>query len=407
MPVRRHPAPPGLRLPGVVAKMAAGRGRTGERDEPRMTGYFFYGSLRHRPLLANVLGRDVPSDPVRLHDHRVLSRPGDRWPTIVPAPGETVQGILVHGLSEKEAARLNYYRANVTLTLREVEGPDGLVEALTYLPPLREGAVAWDYDEWARDWGAVLTAAAGDIMAGMGELPAVRDSARMPQILGRAASRLRAGAGGRALRGLPPEGAVTVAARRHPYVNYFAVEEYDLTFRRFDGGTSERVTRAVFVMGDAATVIPYDPRRDRVLLVEQFRAGPYARGDRQPWLLEPIAGRVDMGETPEDAARREAREEAGLELGPLVEVARYYSSPGAVTEYIYAYVALTDLPDGSARISGLSEEAEDIRGHLMSFDALMDLVRSGESGNAPLVCTAWWLAANRDRLRAEAQGGAG
>lgn len=365
-----------------------------------MTGYFFYGSLRHPPLLAAVLGREVESQPARLDDHRIVSRPGARWPTLVPAPGQAVWGILVYGLSDAEAGRLNYYRANVTLTLREVVGPEGPVEALTYLPPLREGAVPWTYENWAATWGAIATAAASDIMAARGELPATRDSARMPRILGRAASRVRAAEGDLPLRGPAPEGAVAVAARRHPYVNYFSIEEYDLSFRRFDGSMSEKVTRAVFVSGDAATVVPYDPVRDRVLLVEQFRAGPYARGDRQPWLIEPIAGRIDAGETPEAAARREAQEEAGLDLDRLIEIGRYYSSPGAVGEYIYAFVAIADLPDGVTRVSGLEEEAEDIRGHLLSYDELMALVASGESGNAPLLLTAWWLAANRAALRA-------
>lgn len=367
-----------------------------------MTAYFFYGSLRHLPLLAAVLGRDVDWEPGRLDDHRVVSPPGDRWPTLTPAPGESVAGILVDGLSDAEAERLNYYRAKVTLTLREVVGPEGAVEALTYLPPLRPGAVAWDYESWARDWGPIVTAMAEDIMAGMGDLPAERDSARTPQLYSRAASRLRAIGDGRPVRGEAPADAVRLAARRHPYAHYFSVEEYDLAFRRFDGGMSDVVTRAVFLSGDAATVMPYDPVRDRVLLVEQFRAGAYARGDRQPWLLEPIAGRIDAGEMPETTARREATEEAGLTLDRLIEVGRYYSSPGCTAEYIYAYVALTDLPDGVARVSGVADEAEDIRGRLLSFAELMELVRGGESGNAPLICSAWWLAANRDRLRAEA-----
>ena len=63
------------------------------------------------------------------------------------------------------------------------------------------------------------------------------------------------------------------------------------------------------VSGDAVTVLPYDPKRDLVLVVEQIRAGPFARGDRQSWQIEAIAGRVDPFETPEQAARREAVEE--------------------------------------------------------------------------------------------------
>ena len=73
----------------------------------------------------------------------------------------------------------------------------------------------------------------------------------------------------------------------------------------FGGGQSAPLLREVFVATDAALVLPYDPLRDRVLLVEQFRMGPYGRGDPRPFLLEPVAGRIDAGETPEEAARRE------------------------------------------------------------------------------------------------------
>jgi nudix-type nucleoside diphosphatase (YffH/AdpP family) len=145
--------------------------------------------------------------------------------------------------------------------------------------------------------------------------------------------------------------------------------------------------------------LPYDPVRDRVLLVEQFRAGPMARGDAQAWQLEPIAGRVDPSETPEMAARREAEEEAGLHLTRLEEVARYYPSPGAVSEFLYSYVAVTDLPDGVAGVFGLAEEAEDIRGHLITLDHLLALVATGEVQNAPLILTALWLQRERPRLR--------
>jgi ADP-ribose pyrophosphatase len=194
-------------------------------------------------------------------------------------------------------------------------------------------------------------------------------------------------------------GDVEVVAQRVPYQGYFAIEEYDLRHRRFDGGMSPQISRTAFVTGDAVTVLPYDVARDRVLVIEQFRAAPFARGDAECWFLEAIAGRVDAGETPEAAARREAVEEAGLTLGDLLFVAGYYPSPGAVAEYLYSYVALTDLPDGSAGVFGLDGEAEDIRGHLVSFDALMGLVASGEINNAPLLLTALWLARERSRLR--------
>ena len=100
-------------------------------------------------------------------------------------------------------------------------------------------------------------------------------------------------------------GDVQVADLTRAYADFFAVEEYHLSFRRFDGGHSPVVKRAAFVATDASILLPYDPRRDAVLVIEQFRAGPFARGDAAPWLLEPVAGRIDPGETPEGAARRD------------------------------------------------------------------------------------------------------
>ncbi|MDP2740185.1 MAG: NUDIX hydrolase [Pseudorhodobacter sp.] len=120
-------------------------------------------------------------------------------------------------------------------------------------------------------------------------------------------------------------------------------------------------------------------------------------------MLEAIAGRIDPGEDPTDCARREALEEAGLTLGALLAVANYYPSPGTMTEYLYSYVALCDLPDGVAGTFGLASEAEDIRGHLLPYDDFMALVASGEVNNAPLLLSALWLARARDRLRAVSQ----
>lgn len=366
-----------------------------------VTDCFFYGTLCHAALLDVVLGRRVSTEPADLADHQVVWADGHAFPVIVTKAGAMARGILVRSMSAEDVARLNYYEAGFAfvtrdLTVLTVTGP---VTAQVYFAQTGQwqAGAAWSLPDWQAQFGAEVVATARDVMAHYGLRPAQAVLARYGMMLVRGAARVRAAIAVPMSRRFA--GDVQRTALREPYANFFAVEEHDLRFRRFDGSLSPQVTRAAFVSGDAVTVLPYDPVRDRVLLVEQFRAGPFVRGDGRPWQLEAVAGRIDPGETPEDAARREAVEEAGLTLGALLPVAQYYPSPGICAEYLYSYVALTDLPDGAAGVFGVEGEAEDIRGHLISFDDLMGLVASGEAGNAPLILTAYWLAQNRARLR--------
>ncbi|WP_137110775.1 NUDIX domain-containing protein [Rhodobacter sp. SY28-1] len=241
-------------------------------------------------------------------------------------------------------------------------------------------------------------ALAGLVMQAFGRLSPEVVARRLPSLRVEAASRVRAA--GAPVAGLRlGTGEVASGPPDPAHAGFFAVNRHQLRHRRFDGGMSDLLTREVFVVGDAVTVLPYDPVRDRVLLIEQFRMGPFGRGDPLPWQLEAIAGRIDPGESPEDAARREAVEEAGLVLGRLEKVAEYYPTPGAVAEFLYSYVALCDLPDGVAGVFGAAEEGEDIKGHLLSFGRLVEVMASGEIGNAPLLLTVLWLQRERARLR--------
>lgn len=376
-----------------------------------MADFFFYGTLCHPPLLRAVLGREVATLPARLAGHSVFWAAGGAFP-LITAGGQGAAGLWVGALDEKDVARLDFYEGGFAYVTREmeVETPQGPRMARVYFPEpghWTPGA-PWRLADWQARWGQVVTATAGDFMRQYGIVAPEKLRARYGMMLMRGGARLRAGA---------ESAALPLSLRRHAgaddvaearvaqvYANYFAVEEYDLRFRHFDGGMSAPVNRGVFLCGDAVVVLPYDPVRDRVLLIEQFRMGPHGRGDPQPWLLEAPAGRVDGGESPETAATREAREEAGLDVREMVPALHYYPSPGAMAEYLYTYVGIADLPDGITGIGGLDAEAEDIRSHLVPFERLMAMVDSGEVNTAPLILLAYWLARNRERLRAGAAG---
>ena len=129
------------------------------------------------------------------------------------------------------------------------------------------------------------------------------------------------------------------------YRGFFSVEEHELSYQKFNKTESNVVIRGALISSEAVIVLPYDPINDRVLLIEQFRTGPYVKGDKNPWVLEPIAGLVDDGEPPEIAGLREAQEEAQLKIENLELVARSYPSPGISTEFFHQYVGIASLPE--------------------------------------------------------------
>jgi ADP-ribose pyrophosphatase len=181
------------------------------------------------------------------------------------------------------------------------------------------------------------------------------------------------------------------------FQGYFRIERYRFRHKLFAGGWSGEVSREVFERGHAVAVLPYDPERDAVLLIEQFRIGALA-GGMPPWQVEVIAGIIDEGEMPEQVAHREAEEEAGCKLEDLVPMATYLASPGGTSETCKLYCARIDSR-GLGGIHGLAHEHEDIRVTIVPFDEARAMLENGIIGNATALIALQWLALHRDELR--------
>ena len=128
----------------------------------------------------------------------------------------------------------------------------------------------------------------------------------------------------------------------------------------FAGGVSRAFTREVLQRAPVAAVLPYDPVRDTVVLLEQFRAGKLLAGAEDPWMIEIVAGIIEDGETPEDMARREAHEEADCEIQALERLPGFYPSAGGCSEYVHMFCGKVDST-GIGGVHGLDHEDEDIR----------------------------------------------
>lgn len=181
------------------------------------------------------------------------------------------------------------------------------------------------------------------------------------------------------------------------YKGYARVDKFHLTHKRFDESQSNPIARECFNSGDAVIVLPYDPIRDEVLLIEQFRVGPIDRGDH-PWIFECIAGRIEPEETPEDVARREAVEEAGLSTGRMEEIGGYFQSPGIFAEHITYFCAEADLSKAGG-VFGLESEDEDIRAIVAPREEAAAAAFNGQIVSAPTALALAWLELNASRLR--------
>ena len=196
-----------------------------------------------------------------------------------------------------------------------------------------------------------------------------------------------------------PDKRVEVQEKTTPYQGFFQVDRYKLKHQKYEGGWSPVLVRELFERGHTVAVLPYDPERDSVVLVEQFRIGAYAAGG-EPWLSEAIAGIIDVGEKAEEVAYREALEEANCKMTELIKIGEFVMSPGGSSETTAMFCGRVDSR-GIGGIHGLAHEGEDILARVVPLEeALEDLVE-GRTVSAYAAIPLLWLQFNKASLQAQ------
>ncbi|MEZ8095217.1 ADP-ribose diphosphatase [Photobacterium swingsii] len=190
---------------------------------------------------------------------------------------------------------------------------------------------------------------------------------------------------------------VEILSTKPLYQGFFKMVSYTFKHKLFSGGWSDELNREMFERGHAAVLLPYDPFHDQVVLVEQFRIGALA-ADCEPWQLEMVAGMIEENEVSEEVARREAHEEAGIEVNEVEKITRYLASSGGCSETLDVFVGRVESKLASG-IHGLPEEGEDIRVHVVSREQAYQWVESGKIENAASIIALQWLQLNYLRLQ--------
>lgn len=367
---------------------------------------FLYGTLQDEALLSIVVcGASVERLSATLAGYHVQSAAEGHLPALKEQSGASANGVLLRDVTGDVLARIDAYEVpfGYVRVSAKVQVDGQTLDAEVYLPPAdMQASGDWSLDAWAVAEREQSLIEAKDVAYFPLGTPASDITQFWGMIRSRAAAQVRA-------RALP----IAHSVRSHPRParftseisragDFFRFSQRTVEYETFVGTSSGAFQREVFIGTDAAMVLPYDPVSDHVLLVEQIRMGPLAHGNPNPWCIEPIAGMIDGGETPQEAARREAREEAGQDMASLELMFHHYACSGNSTDYFYCYLGHADLPEAKSYFGGLEEEGEDIRIHVLPFEQALGLIDTGEINVGPTIVMLLWLDRNRARLRASA-----
>jgi len=181
------------------------------------------------------------------------------------------------------------------------------------------------------------------------------------------------------------------------YPGFFRMEKYRLRHTLFAGGWSDEICRELFMRGSCVAVLLYDPDNDKVVLIEQIRAGALLIPERA-WLVEIVAGAIEEGETAEEVAYRESMEEAGCEIQDLMVINEFYTTPGCSSERITLFCGKVDSTQVGG-IYGLDHEDEDILVTVVDFDEAYRMIENGTIESAIPIIAIQWLALNKHKLK--------
>lgn len=188
-----------------------------------------------------------------------------------------------------------------------------------------------------------------------------------------------------------------VLAQETVYEGFFSLEQYTLKHTLYKGGWSEPLRRELFRRNNCVAVLLYDPDRDEVVLIEQFRMGAVLQPENA-WLLEIVAGAIEEGETADQVAYREAWEEAGCQITDLIEIMQFYTTPGGSSERITLFCGRVDS-QGIGGVCGLHEEGEDIHVTAVKSEQVFRMLEEGRIESGIPIIAMQWLYIHRDRLR--------
>ena len=178
--------------------------------------------------------------------------------------------------------------------------------------------------------------------------------------------------------------------KKNLYSGFFSFNKYVFTHKKHNGEWTDKIEREIFEGVHVSSLLPYDPIKKEIVLIQQFRAGVLSRYDKN-YLYEIVAGIIDKGEKPEDTAKRECLEETGCEVKKILPIQAYFPSPGSSESYYNIFLGEINAFDGE-RIRGLENENEDILVKSFKVEDVRKMLKEKKINNGlTLVALQWFF----------------
>ena len=177
--------------------------------------------------------------------------------------------------------------------------------------------------------------------------------------------------------------------KKNLYSGFFSLNKYEFIHQKHDGKWTDKVEREIFSGAHVSSLLPYDPVRKEIILIQQFRAGVLSTFD-DDYLYEIVAGIIDKGEKPEETAKRECLEETGCDVKKIMPIHSYFPAPGSSESYYHLYLGEINSFDGE-RIMGLENENENILVKAFKIDKVRQMLKNKKITNGLTLIALQWF----------------
>ena len=177
--------------------------------------------------------------------------------------------------------------------------------------------------------------------------------------------------------------------KKNLYSGFFSLNKYEFTHEKHGGTWTDKVEREIFSGAHVSSLLPYDPLKKEIVLLQQFRAGVLSRYD-DDYLYEIVAGIIDKDENPEETAKRECLEETGCEVKKILPIQSYFPAPGSSESYYHLFLGEINSFDGE-RIMGLESENENILVRSFKIEQVSKMLKDKKIINGLTLIALQWF----------------